>query len=106
MCKYESQIYAIISNRIPADELQGINSLIDRKHYGVAEKHAVTKLRMYVEKLEEELGISKYPKTAKPVWVQESELSGRISTQEAVRATAVKTITQPAMSNRQLVRPI
>lgn len=55
--KFTDRLYREIRARVPHDELIGVNRLIDRGHYGIAEKHGVHKLMSYVESLEKQLGI-------------------------------------------------
>lgn len=105
MCKFESQLYAMASQRVPAKELKGINSLIERKHYGVAEKHVVSKLRMYIEELEQKLGMDEVPRDPKPVWMQESELATRVSSRQAKKAFIVQTLGSK-VPTKSLIKPL
>lgn len=55
--KFDSKLYKELALRVDRAELAGVNRLIERGHYGVAEKHGVHKLFTYVRALEKQLGI-------------------------------------------------
>lgn len=43
--------------RVGKDEMAGIDSLLDKGHTGIAERHAVQKMVLYVRELENRLGL-------------------------------------------------
>lgn len=51
-------LYTQTKLRVGAINMAGIDSLLDAGHTGLAEKHTVAKLIVYVRELEEQLGIS------------------------------------------------
>lgn len=52
--------------RVGKSEMQGVDSLLDAGHTGIAERHTVEKLMAYVRKIETELKID-IPKPEKNV---------------------------------------
>lgn len=60
-----SQLYKSTVVRLGKEKMQGVENLLDKGCYGVAERHCVSKLFQYVESLEKQLGIE-IPKQLEP----------------------------------------
>jgi len=55
--KRNHKLYKETLKRLGPKKMKGVENLIDKKCYGVAERHTVEKLFVYVEGLESQLGI-------------------------------------------------
>ena len=52
-----NRLYRELTVRVGSEEMQGINSLLENGHTGIAERHAVEKMVIYLRSLEQKLGI-------------------------------------------------
>lgn len=54
----DQRLYQEVLIRVGKTEMQGIDSLLENGHHGIAEMHTVQKFVMYVRDLESQLGIN------------------------------------------------
>ncbi len=53
----EDRLYKETLIRVGPSEMKGIDRLLDKRHFGIAEKHTVSKLVGYIKTLEKKAGL-------------------------------------------------